>query len=93
MKHFMLKRLINYIGTFLLFSMPPMVIVAQEKMEISEQEVSSWFGRNWMWVAGGAILLLLIFLFSGSSSRRKTTTVVKDDYGNVKEITTTEVRE
>ena len=93
MKHFMLKRLINYIGTLLLFSMLPMVIFAQEQVQINEQEVSSWFGRNWMWIAGGAILLLLIFLFSGNSSRRKTTTVIKDDNGNVKEVTTTEVRE
>ena len=93
MKHFMLKRPIHYMGTLLLFSMLPTLIFAQEKVEISEQEVSSWFGRNWMWIAGGAILLLLIFLFSGNSSRRKTTTVIKDDYGNVKEVTTTEVRE
>ena len=93
MKHFMLKRLIHYMVTLLLFSILPTVMFAQEQVQISEQEVSSWFGRNWMWVAGGAVLLLLIFLFSGNNSRRKTTTVVKDDYGNVKEVTTTEVRE
>ncbi|HRP56589.1 hypothetical protein [Agriterribacter sp.] len=93
MKYSMLKRLNHYIGTLLLFSVLPMMIFAQDTVQISEQEVSSWFGRNWMWITAGVILLLLIFLFSGGSSRRKTTTVVKDDYGNVKEVTTTEVRE
>src|SRR4051812_46595248 len=64
---------------------------AQEKIKINEAEVSSWFARNWMWVAGGVVLLLLIVLFSrGSSSRRRTTTVVKDQYGDVRSVTTTE---
>lgn len=93
MKHSMHKRLIHHIGILWLFSVLPVVIFAQDTVKISEQEVSSWFGRNWMWITAGVILLLLIFLFSGNSSRRKTTTVVKDDYGNVKEVTTTEVRE
>jgi cell division protein FtsW (lipid II flippase) len=74
--------------SFILIQIPT---YAQDKININEAEVSSWFARNWMWVAGGVILLLLIVLFSrGSSSRRKTTTVVKDQYGDVRSVTTTE---
>lgn len=68
-------------------------LFAQDKaIEVNETEIGNWFERNWKWVLGGVILLILIVLFSGSSSRRKTTTVVrKDDLGNVKSVTTTEV--
>lgn len=75
------------IVSFLLIQIPT---YAQEKININEAEVSSWFARNWMWVAGGVLLLLLIVLFGRSSSRRKTTTVVKDQYGDVRSVTTTE---
>lgn len=69
------------------------ILFAQDKIVIDKSEAESWFMRNWIWVALGA-LVLLILLFSGSSSRRKrTTTVVKDDYGNVRKVTTTEVEE
>jgi hypothetical protein len=69
------------------------VLFAQDKIVIDKSEAESWFMRNWIWVALGA-LVLLILLFSGSSSRRKrTTTVVKDDYGNVRKVTTTEVED
>jgi protein-S-isoprenylcysteine O-methyltransferase Ste14 len=64
---------------------------AQQPVEINGQDVGSWFERNWMWVTGAVVLLLLIILFSSRGGRtRKTTTVVKDDYGNVKSVTTTE---
>ncbi len=68
-------------------------VLAQEKVEINGQDVGSWFSRNWMWVTGVVVLLLLIILFSGGKRKRKTTTIVKDDYGNVKSVSTTEVQE
>lgn len=86
---------IRFAFTGLLLTAMQGLVYAQEKaIEINEAEVGSWFERNWKWVAGGVILLLLIVLFSGSSTRRKTTTVVrKDDFGNVKSVTTTETVE
>ncbi|MET0634884.1 MAG: hypothetical protein ABWZ25_02585 [Chitinophagaceae bacterium] len=71
-----------------------LVLFAQDKIVIDKSEAESWFMRNWIWVALGA-LILLILLFSGSSRIRKrsTTTVVKDDYGNVRKVTTTEVED
>jgi hypothetical protein len=47
-----------------------------------------------MWVAG-ALVILLIIAFAGRGSRRRksVTTVMKDDMGNVKSVTTTEVKE
>ncbi len=67
-------------------------LLAQETVEINGQDVGTWFQRNWMWVVGGVLLLLLIIGFSsrGSSRVKKTTTIVKDNYGNVKSVTTTE---
>jgi len=93
-----MKKIIN---RALAFFLPLLVMLfiqvplyAQDKIKIDEAEVSSWFARNWMWVAGGVVLLLLIVLFGrSSSSRRKTTTVVKDQYGDVRSVTTTEVKE
>ncbi len=68
--------------------------MAQETVEINQQEVKGWLQQNWLWVAGGVLLLILIIAFSrGSSNRRKSTTVIKDEYGNVKSVTTTEVRD
>ncbi len=68
------------------------ITYAQDKIVIDKDQAESWFVRNWYWVAG-AVLLLLIIGLGGSSSRRrrKTTTVVKDNYGNVKSVTSTEV--
>ena len=76
----------------LLLALSNLAVSAQDKIVIDKQEAESWLSRNWIWVALG-VLILLILLFSGSSSRRrrKTTTVVKDDYGNVKQVTTTEI--
>ena len=78
----------------LVLSLAGLVVFAQDKIVIDKQEAESWLSRNWIWVAVGA-LVLIILLFSGSSRarRRSTTTVVKDDYGNVKKVTTTEVED
>ena len=86
-------RTASLITTILLFLLIQVPALAQDKVTINEAEVSSWFARNWMWVAGGVVLLLLIVLFGRGSSRRKTTTVVKDQYGDVRSVTTTEVKD
>mgnify|MGYP005812097283 CR=1 FL=1 len=78
-------------ASFILFALH-LQVQAQDNT-ITEQEVGSWFERNWMWVTGAIVLLLLIVLFSGGRRRSKTTTVVKDDFGNVKSVSTTEVKE
>jgi len=80
------------VTSFLLFLMVlSSGLMAQASVEINNQDVGSWFSRNWMWVVGGVVLLLLIILLSSKSRGvRKTTTVVKDTYGNVKSVTTTE---
>lgn len=80
-----------FTASFILFAMH-LTAQAQDNA-ITEQEVGSWFDRNWMWVTGVIVLLLLIVLFSGGKRRSKTTTVVKDDFGNVKSVSTTEVKE
>ena len=68
-------------------------VFAQDKIVIDKDQAESWFMRNWIWVALG-VLVLLILIFSGSSARRKrTTTIVKDDYGNTRQVTTTEVED
>jgi hypothetical protein len=85
---------INLLLTFACIVLFQQVSLAQENVEIAGEDVGSWFERNWMWVAGGILLLLLIIIFSGGSRRsRRTTTVVKDDYGNVKKVTTTEIED
>jgi hypothetical protein len=66
---------------------------AQEKVEVNGNDVGTWFKNNWMWIGGVVILLLLILLFSGGKNRRKSTTIVKDNYGDVKRVTTTETEE
>ena len=93
MKQSIFTRSIRVVFTGLLLFAIQTFLFAQEKaIEVNEAEIGSWFERNWKWVVGGVVLLLIIVLFSGSSSRRKTTTVVrKDDLGNVKSVTTTEV--
>ncbi len=71
-----------------------MVSWAQEstKVEINGNDVGSWFGRNWMWVAGAIVLLLLLLLLGGGTSRRssKTTTFHKEDGGVVRTTTVSE---
>ena len=74
----------------LLFSF---AVMAQDKIVIDKGEAESWLTRNWMWVAG-AVLLIIILAAGSSSSRRRsrtTTTVTRDDVGNTRRVTTTEV--
>lgn len=70
-----------------------MISWAQEnaKVEINGNDVGSWFGRNWIWVAAIMALLVLLLLLGGGTSRKisKTTTYRKDD-GSVVNTTTTE---
>jgi len=85
---------IQYYGTMILFLILPFVtLIAQSDVKIDGRDVGSWFERNWMWVAGGALILLIISLSGRGGNKRKTTTIVKDDSGNVKSVTTTEVKE
>lgn len=85
---------LQYYGTMILFLILPFVtLIAQSDVKINSTEVGSWFQRNWMWVAAGALILLIIAFSGRGSSKRKTTTIVKDDRGNVKSVTTTEVKE
>ena len=73
---------------------PRLNAFAQEKVAINGNDVGTWFSNNWMWVTGIVIFLLLVIFFSGGGSRRRrTTTVVKDNMGDVKKITTTEVED
>ena len=93
MKHSIIKQSIRVVFTGLLLLAIQTFIFAQEKaIEVNEAEIGNWFERNWKWVVGGVVLVLVIAMFSGGGSRRRTTTVVrKDDLGNVKSVTTTEV--
>jgi hypothetical protein len=89
-----IQPLLKGLGAILFTLLLALRAGAQDKVQVNEETISAWFARNWMWVAAGVILLILIALFSrGSSSRRKTTTIVKDDVGNVRSVTTTEVKE
>ena len=86
---------LQYYGVLILLLVAPfMTLIAQQDVKINGRDVGSWFDRNWMWV-GGAVLILLILAFAGrGNKKRKTiTTVMKDDLGNVKSVTTTEVKE
>ena len=86
-------RLQHYIALMLFLLTPFMTLLAQQDVKINGQNVGSWFERNWMWVVGGVLVLLIITFASrgGNAKKRTTTTVLKDDLGNVKSVTTTEV--
>ena len=63
------------------------------KVEVTTtNDISGWFTRNWMWVAGIVVLLVIIILASGGSSRssRSKTTVYRKGDGTVSKTTTTE---
>lgn len=61
---------------------------------VKKTRVTYWLSENWLWIAGGALLLIIIIAVSSSRSRATTTTtVVRDDLGNTKRVTTTEVNE
>jgi hypothetical protein len=64
-------------------------------INVNGEDIGAWFGRNWMWVAGGfVVLLLLIGLFSsGSRTKRKTTIVREEDANGIVRTTTTEIKE
>ena len=90
MKQSMVKTLRGGLTT-VAFLFWTMLVSAQDKIVIDKAEAESWLMRNWIWVALG-VLVLLILLFSGTSARRRrTTTITKDDYGNVRKVTTTEI--
>jgi hypothetical protein len=83
----------RFIVAFTLLFLLPTIALWSQSVEINGAEVGSWFERNWMWVAGvGVLLLVLAFAGRGSNRKRTSTTVIKDDLGNVKSVTTTEVR-
>lgn len=63
------------------------------KVEVTTtNDVSGWFTRNWLWVAGIVFVLVLILLLSGGSSRssRSKTTVYRRGDGSVTKTSTTE---
>jgi hypothetical protein len=85
---------IQYYGVMILLLIAPFItLIAQSDVKIDGRDVGSWFERNWMWVAGAALILLIIAVSGRGGSKRKTTTIIKDDVGNVKSVTTTEVKE
>ncbi|MES1223134.1 MAG: hypothetical protein ABUT20_47010 [Bacteroidota bacterium] len=90
-----MKKLLTRSSFLLLFAFVQLSVFAQETLKETGHEVKGWFAQNWQWVTGvGVVILVLIAITSGrSKTNRKTTTVVKDDYGNVKSVTSTEVRE
>ena len=88
------QRGLRYFLAALFLTVLQVQAFAQEKVEVNGNDVGTWFKNNWMWVTGGVVLLVLILLFSGGKSKSKrTTTVVKDNYGDVKRVTTTEVED
>ncbi|MEO8405682.1 MAG: hypothetical protein ABI480_13835 [Chitinophagaceae bacterium] len=72
----------------------PTVVMAQDHITIDKSEVKTWLQQNWIWVALGVLVLLIIIISTSSNrSRRRSTTVVKDDFGNVRRVTTEVVEE
>jgi len=96
MKKLIIESRLQYSIAFILFLLTPFItLFAQQDVKVNGQDVGSWFERNWMWVAGGALVLLIIAFAGrgGNNKKRTTTTVLKDDLGNVKSVTTTEVKD
>jgi len=92
-----MKKLFNGLsarvfGVFVLLTSFQTMLLAQDpKVEINGNDVGSWFGRNWAWIAGALVILLLIVLFGRSSSRRTVeSTKVADGYGSTRRTTVTE---
>ena len=67
-------------------------LMAQESptVKVNGNDVGTWFGNNWLWIAGLVLVLILILLFSSSSRSKRSTTVVTDRFGDVRRSTTTE---
>ena len=88
MKRYFLKAVF-----FLGFLAMNLVVFAQDNLKQANSDIEYWLTQNWQWVVGGALVLLLVIVaFSRRKANRKTTTIVKDDQGNVKSITSTEIR-
>ena len=80
-----------FIGALLAINL---AVFAQDNLKQTNNDIKYWFTQNWQWVIGGALVLILIIVaLSGRKANRKTTTIVKDDRGNVKSVTSTEIRE
>jgi len=89
----MKKGLLNGVFVFIL-TILQLSLFAQQDLKQTTTEVKGWFESNWQWVVGVGVILLVIIAAAGRRrGNRKTTTVVKDNYGNVKSVTSTEVRE
>jgi len=89
-----MKRYFLKLGFFLAFLAKNLAVFAQDNLKQTSNDIKYWFTQNWQWVVGGALVLLLIIVaLSSRRANRKTTTIVKDDRGNVKSITSTEIRE
>ncbi len=82
------KLLLSIIAVFAL-----QYAFAQKHVEVNGQDVGSWLGAHWIWVAV-AIVILIVLLIAALGSRRgvkrRSTTVVKDAGGHVKSVTTRE---
>ena len=93
-KSIIMKKYIISGICFLLFMSLQLPLLAQENLKVNETEIKSWVSQNWLWIAGALVVLIIIIAASGSRrSKRKTTTIVKDDYGNVKSVSSTEIIE
>jgi len=79
-------------GTLLAFFSGQALVSAQDStaVQVNGTNVSSWFGQNWMWVAGVIVLLVILLIIASGRSRRKQTTVVRRGDGHVTTTTTVE---
>lgn len=95
MKKIVCLKPFKLLFTFLSLLFLQLGAIAQDvDIDVTSEDTSSWFARNWMWVAGAALLIILIAAFSGGARSRTTTTEVRDEYGNVKRVSsTTEVED
>lgn len=95
MKKIVCLKPFKLLFTFLTLLFLHVSAVAQDvDVDITTENTAGWFERNWMWVAGAVLLIILIAAFSGGGRSRTTTTEVRDEYGNVKRVSsTTEVED
>lgn len=78
---------------FFIFSGQDIVFAQDSVVTVNKAEVSSWFSRNWIWITAAVVVLIIIIAASGGRTSTRTTTVVRDDLGNTKRVTTTEINE
>jgi hypothetical protein len=99
MKKISLYQHAKYFLTAFVLALLQLPLMAQDStaVKIDTEQVESWFGQNWMWVAIGAlVLIILIAMMSGGSRKasvKKTTIVKEEDASGVIKTTTTELRE